>query len=100
VIEAEIANEGDVAGEETVFVFLRDPVARVARPVLELKGFAKLTLVPGQTGTVRFELASEDFSFLDADLQPRIEPGSFEILVGPSADGTRLTSTTIRCRAP
>jgi beta-glucosidase len=100
VVEVGVANEGDVAGEETVFVFLRDPVARVARPVLELKGFAKIRLAPGKRGVVRFELVPEDFSFLDANLQPRLEPGAFEILVGPSADRTRLTSTTIRCHAP
>ena len=100
VVEATIANEGSVAGEETVFVFLRDLVACVARPALELKDFAKIVLAPGARGAVRFRLKPEDFSFLDADLKPRIEPGEFEILVGPCADRQRLVSTTIRCRAP
>ncbi len=98
-VAAEVANAGAVAGEETVFLFLRDPVASVARPVLELKDFTKLTLAPGARGTVRFELTPEDFSFLDAALQPRIEPGAFEILVGPCADRARLVASTIRCRA-
>ena len=47
-VEVEVANEGDVAGEETLFLFLRDPVASVARPVLELKGFAKAVLKAGR----------------------------------------------------
>ena len=45
-VEVEVANEGAVAGEETVFLFLRDPVASIARPLLELKGVAKIALEP------------------------------------------------------
>jgi beta-glucosidase len=98
-VAAEIINEGKQAGEETVFLFLRDPVASVARPVLELKGFAKAALAAGARQAVRFALRTADFAFLDRHLKPRIEPGTFEILVGPSADRKRLISTTIRCRA-
>ena len=47
-VEVEVANEGAVAGEETVFLFLRDPVASVARPLLELKGVAKIALERGR----------------------------------------------------
>ena len=98
VVEAEIANEGAVAGEETVFVFLRDPVASVARPVLELRAFAKVALAPGERRSVRFALKGDDFALLDSKLASRVEPGAFEILVGPCADRKRLTSVTIRCR--
>ena len=94
-VEAEVVNDGEVAGEETVFLFVRDPVARIARPVLELKGFAKVALAPGAATVVRFTLEAEDFGYLDEDLKPRIDPGAFEILVGRSADRDRLTATTI-----
>ena len=98
-VEVEVANAGDVAGEETLFLFLRDPVASVARPVLELKGFAKATLAPGEHKTRRSSGSMpDDLAFLDRDLKPRIEPGRFEIFVGPSADRSRLVSTTIRYR--
>ena len=90
-VEAEVANEGGVAGEETLFLFLRDPVASVARPVLELKDFAKAVLKPGERKTVRFTLARSDLAFLDRDLKPRVEPGEFQIFVGPSADRSKLT---------
>ena len=53
-VEVEVANEGDVPGEETVFLFIRDPVASLARPLLELRGVAKIALDPGARGTVRF----------------------------------------------
>ena len=97
-VEIEVTNAGRVAGEETLFVFLRDPVASVARPVLELKDFAKVTLGPGEQQTVQFRLTPDDLSFLDRDLKPRVEPGRFEIFVGPSADRAKLLSTAISCR--
>lgn len=97
-VEAEVTNEGDVAGEETLFLFVRDPVASIARPLLELKGFAKAVLAPGARTTVQFVLTPDDLSFLDANLQPRIEPGMFEVFVGPSADRTRLLAASIRYR--
>jgi beta-glucosidase len=99
-VQAEIANEGDVAGEETVFLFLHDVVASVARPVLELKGIAKAVLAPGERKTVRFVLTKADFAFLDQDLKHRVEPGVFEILVGPCADRDQLTVTAIELRPP
>ncbi len=58
-VEAGIVNEGAVAGEETALLFIRDPVASVARPILELKGFASISLAPEKSGTVRFELTAE-----------------------------------------
>ncbi len=97
-VEADILNAGEVAGEETVLLFLRDPVASVARPALELKGFAKAMLTPGARQTVRFRLSGSDFAFLDQKLEPRIEPGAFEILVGPCADRNQLKAITIRFR--
>ena len=95
-VEAEVANEGAMAGEETIFLFLRDPVASVARPLLELKGVAKIALEPGARGTVRFELSAEDLAFLGPDLAPCLEPGAFEIHVGPSAAANSLLKTTVR----
>ena len=98
-VEVSVSNEGGVAGEETVFLFLRDPVASVARPVLELKGFAKAILKPGERKTVRFTLKPTDFEFLDKNLKPRFEPGAFEISVAPSADRTKLMTAKIQGKA-
>jgi beta-glucosidase len=97
-VQAELTNAGSVVGEETAFLFLRDPVASIARPVLELKRFAKVTLAPGENQTVRFTLRADDFAFLDKDLRPRNEPGAFEILVGPCADRSKLRAATINHR--
>jgi beta-glucosidase len=94
-VEVEVANEGAVAGEETVFLFIRDPVASLARPLLELRGVAKIALDPGARGTVHFTLETDDLTFIGPDLAPHLEPGVFEIHVGPSAARQGLLGTTV-----
>lgn len=89
-VAVDVANVGAHAAEETVFLFVHDTVASVARPVLELKGFAKIALRPGEHGTVRLQLAASDLRFLGLDLRPVFEPGTVEILVGPCADRAHL----------
>ena len=84
-----------MAGEETAFLFIRDPLASIARPLLELKGFAKISLAPGMTGTVRFELGADDLSFPGPEGEPCLEAGEVQIFVGPSADRDTLKSCTV-----
>ena len=98
-VEVEVANEGALAGEETVFLFVRDPVASLARPLLELRGVVKVALDPGTRGRARFTLETSDLAFLGTDLAPRLEPGAFEIHVGPSADRRGLLGTTVELLA-
>jgi beta-glucosidase len=94
-IEADVTNEGAIAGEQTIFMFARDMVASVARPLLELKGIAKIALDSGETGTVRFLLAAAALRFPGADLKPVLEPGEFQIFVGPSADPRGLRGISV-----
>jgi len=98
VVEAEIANRGAVAGEETVLLFVHDPVASLARPDLELKGMAKAHLAAGESTKIRITLAADDLAFLGHDLKPVLEPGKLEFLVGPSADRSSLATTSIHVR--
>jgi beta-glucosidase len=95
-IECDVVNEGPVAGEETLLLFVRDPVASLARPLLELKGMAKITLEPRRGGIVRFTLAADDLAFLGPDLKPRLEPGVFDLLIGRSAAHAKLLRTRVR----
>jgi beta-glucosidase len=97
-VEATVANTGTVPGTETVLLFAHDPVASLARPVLELKGMAKIGLEPGAEGSVRFSLDPEELAFLGHDLKPRLEPGTIELLVGSSADRQSLIGTSIELR--
>jgi beta-glucosidase len=95
-VEVAVTNTGTVAGEETVFLFIHDPVASVARPLLELKGMAKAVLAPGERQVLQLPLPAEALAFPGLDLKPVLEAGAIEILVGPRADRTELLSTRIQ----
>lgn len=96
VIRVDVQNEGGRPAEETVFLFTHDTLASVSRPVLELKGFAKIQLNPGARGTVTLMLSAHELRFLGVNLEPVFEPGEVEILVGPCADRDRLLVERIR----
>ena len=95
-IQVDVANRGAREAQETVFLFVHDKVASVSRPKLELKGFGKISLAPGEVGTVTLALRACDLSFLDMDLKPVFEPGDVDVLVGPCADRTQLLVATLR----
>ena len=85
VVSADVANTGARRGDEVVQLYLRDEEASVARPVLELRGFCRVALEPGETRTVSFRLAAEQFAYVAADYRRVIEPGSITISVGTSS---------------
>ena len=91
-IAVDVTNAGPRDGEETVQLYVRDLVASVARPVRELRGFAKLRLAPGETGTASFRLAPDDFAFVRRDMSVGPEPGEFEIAAGPNVADLPLRS--------
>jgi beta-glucosidase len=90
VVRCTIRNTGSRAGHEVVQLYIRDLLASVARPVLELKGFRRIRLEPGEAAEVVFELSERDLSMLGPDLQRAIEPGAFRILLGASSQDFRL----------
>jgi beta-glucosidase len=77
-----VLNTGARAGSTVVQLYIEDPVASVARPVQELKGFSRVTLQPGEQQTVRFAIGEEQLKFYNAKLQRVAEPGQFNVLVG------------------
>jgi len=95
-VRVDVMNEGPRRAEETVFLFTHDKVASVTRPLLELKGFGKVTLDTGASQTVVLTLPAADLRFLGVDLKPVFEPGEVEILVGPCADRTKLLTTSVQ----
>lgn len=87
-----VANTSKVDGEEIVQLYIRDRVASLARPIKELKGFERVAIAAGGRKQVRFHLAREDFGFFDLNEQWIVEPGAFDIWVGPdSKDGLHGT---------
>jgi beta-glucosidase len=95
-VRVNLRNHGAQSAAETVFLFIHDKIASVTRPLLELKGFDKITLQPGDSGAVEFNLPGNTFKFPGADLKPIFEPGEVEILVGPSAERAQLLSATLQ----
>jgi beta-glucosidase len=89
-VSVSVTNTGARAGATVVQVYVGDVAASVARPVKELKGFAKLTLLPGETRVVGVALDARAFAFFDVAAQVwRIEAGAFEISAGFSAADLR-----------
>jgi beta-glucosidase len=80
-----VTNTGRVKGDEIVQLYIRDEVSSVTRPVMELKGFGRLTLDPGQSKTISFEITPDKLSFLDRSMKRVVEPGVFDIMVGKSS---------------
>lgn len=92
-VSVPVTNAGGRAGTELVQLYIRDPVAKISRPVAELRGFEHLTLEPGETADARFRLTVQDLCYdsgpsLDATVRGW-EPGEFIIMVGPNARDTQ-----------
>ncbi|OPZ71305.1 MAG: Periplasmic beta-glucosidase precursor [bacterium ADurb.Bin478] len=82
---AEVKNTGKRAGTQVVQMYIRDCYSSVTRPVKELRGFSKIELTPGESKQVRLEITPELLAFTALDMQHKVEPGEFEIMVGSSS---------------
>jgi len=84
-VSVTVKNTGARAGDEIVQLYIRDVVSSVTRPVMELKDFRRVPLAPGEGKTVTFTITPDKLSFLDLNMNRVVEPGTFEIMVGPSS---------------
>jgi beta-glucosidase len=92
-VTVDVENTGTVAGVETAQLYLHERYAPVSTPVIELRGFERLTLEPGQKKSVSFTLGTKDFQLLDSDMHWVVVPGTFDIMVGKSAAEITLKGT-------
>ena len=95
LVEVDVKNTGDREGMETVQLYIRDLYSSVTRPVLELKGYKKVNLAPGETKRLSFTLILNDFAFYDSEMKYKAEKGDFNIFVGNSANLVKLKKTTL-----
>ncbi|HKL85945.1 MAG TPA: glycoside hydrolase family 3 N-terminal domain-containing protein [Treponemataceae bacterium] len=84
-ISTTITNTGKRAGDEIVQLYVHDVCASIVRPVMELKGFARVSLEPGKKSKVTFTLSAEMLSFISDGENRVVEPGVFEIMIGKSS---------------
>ncbi|MEP6513970.1 MAG: fibronectin type III-like domain-contianing protein [Parafilimonas sp.] len=84
-----VSNTGKYAGEETVQLYISDPVASVTRSVEDLKSFKKITLQPGEKREVSFTVTPNDLKFYNSDLKYDWEAGEFIIQIGTNSSDTK-----------
>jgi beta-glucosidase len=94
-VSVDVTNTGARAGDEVPQLYLHQRVASVTQPVMQLKGFQRITLKPGEMRTVAFTITPEMLSILNIDMHRVVEPGVFDLMVGPSSDQTKTVKLTI-----
>ncbi|MEJ2701010.1 MAG: glycoside hydrolase family 3 C-terminal domain-containing protein [Sedimentisphaerales bacterium] len=92
-VNVTVTNTGSRAGTDTVQLYINDPISSVSTPVKELKGFKKVSLEPGRTARVRFELGPQHLSLVNRHLETVVEPGEFIVMIGHSSDDIALQGT-------
>lgn len=90
VVTADVQNTGKIKGSEVVQLYIDDVISSMVTPVIELKGFERIELEPGEKKNVSFVLKPEHLSFLDAHMEHIVEPGMFDVMVGSSSADIRL----------
>jgi beta-glucosidase len=89
-IKFQLKNSGKRAGTEVVQLYVQDPVASLTRPVQQLVGFARVSLEPGQSAQVQFNLPVNQLAFLDSQMRWVVEPGDIRVMIGSSSADLRL----------
>ncbi len=91
-IQIDVKNTGSRAGDEVVQVYTNQQVAYITRPLKQLKAFKRLTLQPGETRTVTFDLPVNLLSFVDHRNQLVVSPGTVNVMVGSSSADIHATA--------
>ncbi len=87
-VSVDITNTGSRAGDEVAQLYIHQRIASRTRPVKQLRGFRRVSLEPGQKMTVEFTLTPDDLSLIDFNMNKVVEPGVFDVMVGPSSADT------------
>jgi beta-glucosidase len=89
-VRCTVRNTGTIAGDEVVQLYVHDELASVARPLMELKGFARVHLAPEEAREVGFTITPAMLAMLDRDLVSVVEPGDVRVMIGASSKDIRL----------
>lgn len=91
-----VTNTGNRDGIEVVQLYIRNVVGSIARPVKELKGFQRLSLKAGETATATFTIDASKLKFYNYDLKEVVEPGEFDVMVGPNSRDLKRATITVQ----
>jgi beta-glucosidase len=97
-VALDIKNTGKTEGKEVVQLYISDEISSVTTPFMQLRGFQKISLIPGETRSVYFTLKPEDLSLLDRNMKRIVEPGKFNVMAGSSSADIRLKGSFIVTR--
>ena len=89
-----VKNTGNYDADEVVQLYIRDMIGSISRPVKELKGFQRIHLKSGESQTVSFTITPELLKFYDYNLNYVVEPGEFEIMIGPNSRDIKKKTLT------
>jgi beta-glucosidase len=94
-VSVDVTNTGAREGDEVAEFYLHQRVASVTQPVMKLTGFERVSLKPGEKRTVEFNVTPEMLKIWDINMHRVLEPGVFELMVGPSSDDTKTVKLTV-----
>jgi beta-glucosidase len=94
-VSVDVTNAGTREGDEVPQLYVHQRIASVTQPVMQLKGFERITLKPSEKRTVEFTVTPEMLSILNVDMHRVVEPGVFDLMVGPSSDKTTTVKLTV-----
>lgn len=100
VASVRVTNTGDREGDDVVQLYGRDVVASVTRPTVQLLGYQRIRLAPGESGVVRFEVPTTRLAFTDRRMVRIVEPGDVEVWVGRSAADSRPRPVAVGISRP
>ena len=89
-ISCKIKNTGKIKGDEVVQLYLRDEVSSVTTYTKVLRGFERISLEAGEEQIVHFRLRPQDLGLWDKNMNFRVEPGKFKVMIGSSSTDIRL----------
>lgn len=91
MVSVEVTNAGEVQGDEVVQFYIRDDLSSVVRFNKQLRGFQRISLQPGETRRVTFEIGFDELCFYGPHRTWIVEPGDFTLMVGGDSATPRVT---------
>ena len=92
-VSVNVKNVGEISGDEIVQLYISDKYSSITRPVKELKAYQRVSLKPGESKEIVFELNKSAFAYYDSEMNYVVEAGDFDILVGNSSRDEDLKNT-------
>ena len=94
-VSVNVRNTGKIAGDEVVQLYLHELVTSVTEPTKVLRGFKRVSLAPGASTRVRFDLGRDDFAIWDENMHYAVEPGTFQVMAGPDSVDLKTASLEV-----